>query len=380
MLQLMTFSLFLLSLVHPALSAAPADRTSLDSLEPPQIAEVHYSSLLVNGYTRNFEYAVSPYPAPAEGRPLVIHLHGDGGNMHLSDAWMNAVLNDPNGAVLLSAQGRNNIPDAAKIDGSAWRFRMDESGRSYDDVDFMDQLIWEATTTDTLLGTHINADQVYLVGESRGAGFANFLYADPRTSNEIRAIVPISGTFYCEGGVENPGVPGTPALPDSDFTCGEVSAYGWWGPKATLFTAPAVTRAAHILDIHGQLPPDGTELWETAPPALDQDWASPQWAGWGDAAGCYTVQVSTQTEQTLPELIDGKVVKTYAYSQDEANLAVRCATLDLTFYIVQGGKHVPDGFEPAAWCFLSTVGGRPSASTCSLSYEHQIFLPYLTRR
>ncbi len=53
------------------------------------------------------------------GRPLVIHLHGDGGNMNLSAGWKSAVLNDTNGAVLLSAQGRNNIPAAAIIDGSA---------------------------------------------------------------------------------------------------------------------------------------------------------------------------------------------------------------------------------------------------------------------
>ena len=74
-------------------------------------------SITVNGYSRNFVYAISGYPAPAAGRPLVIHLHGDGGNMGLSAAWQNAVLNDDNGAVLLSAQGRNNIPAAAAIEG-----------------------------------------------------------------------------------------------------------------------------------------------------------------------------------------------------------------------------------------------------------------------
>src|SRR5215217_5310073 len=153
-------------------------------------------TLSVNGYTRNFVYAVSAAAAPASGHPLVIHLHGDGGNMGLSTAWKNAVLTDTNGAVLLSAQGRNNIPAAALIDGSAWRFRMDEAGDPYDDVDFIDQLIAKATANATLLGTAIDPNQVYVVGESRGAGFAYVLYADPRTRNKIRAIVPISGTFY----------------------------------------------------------------------------------------------------------------------------------------------------------------------------------------
>jgi poly(3-hydroxybutyrate) depolymerase len=324
-------------------------------------------TLSVNGYIRNVVYAVSAYAAPAAGRPLVIHLHGDGGNMGLSAAWKQAVLNDTNGAVFLSAQGRNNIPAAAVIDGSAWRFRMDEAGAPYDDVDFIDQLITKATSNDMLLGTSIDPNQVYVVGESRGAGFAYVLYADPRTRNKIRAIVPISGTFYCDGDAVAPGTPGTPAQPGSDTTCGEVSAYGYWGPQAALFSAPGVTRAAHILDIHGQLPPNGSELPETAPPALDRDYESSQWAGWGDAAGCYTVRVSAQTEQTLAQPIGGKTVKTYTYSQAAGDLATQCAGLDLTFYVVQGGGHVPGGFEPTAWCFLSTVGGTASTSACPSS-------------
>lgn len=362
--------------------ASNDQRSEAAFLTPPVLSPLGADTngtLQVNGFTRSFVYAVSAYAAPATGRPLVIHLHGDGGNMNLSAAWKNAVLNDANGAVLLSAQGRNNIPDAAAIDGSAWRFRMDEAGAPYDDVDFIDQLITVATANDTLLGTLIDPNQVYVVGESRGAGFAFVLYADPRTRNKIRAIVPISGTFYCDGDAVNPGTPGTLPQPNSDQTCGEVSAFGYWGPKASLFSAPGVTRVTHILDIHGQLPPNGSELPETAPPSLDHDYESSTWTGWGDAAGCYTVQVSTQTEQTLAQLIGGKTVKTYAYSQTAGDLATRCANLDLTFYIVQGGGHVPSGFEPTAWCFLSTVGGTASTSACQPSSNYRIYLPFITR-
>ena len=322
------------------------------------------STIDVNGYTRSFVYAVSPAAAPPAGRPLVIQLHGDGGDMGISAAWRAAVLSDAGGAVLLSAQGRNNIPAAAAIDGSAWRFRMDEGGKRYDDVDFIDQLIAKAIGDASFLGAAIDPSQVYLVGESRGAGFAYMLYADPRTRNKIRAIAPISGTFYCDGDAENAGTPGSPPKAGSDTTCGEVSAFGYWGPKASLFTAPGVTRAAHILDVHGQLPPAGGELDETAPPKLDEDYGAFTWSGWGDAAGCYTVRVSSQTEQTLPQSVGGRTVKSYAYSQSEGDLATRCASLDLTFYVAQGGGHVPGGFEPTAWCFLSTVGGAPSPSAC----------------
>ncbi len=325
--------------------------------------------LSVNGYTRRFTYAVSTQPAPAAGRPLLIQLHGDGGDMGLSAAWKSAVLGDSNGAVLISAQGRNNIPAAAAIDGSAWRFRMDETGQPYDDTDFIVKLIAQATASTSLLGTAIDPQQVYVVGESRGAGFAYYLYADPRTRNTIRAIVPISGTFYCDGEAVPPaggqeGDPGTTVKAGSDRTCGDVSAdTGWyWGPRASLFTG--ATRTPHILDIHGQPAPAGGEDPYTAPPALDVDYGASSWSGWGEAAGCYTVRVSAQTERTLPAQVGGLTVKSYAFSQSADALGTRCAGLDLTFLIAQGGGHVPGGFEPTAWCFLSTVGGTPSTSAC----------------
>jgi len=342
-------------LVWSIVYQASDDQRSQATPLTPSVAQLDADTegtLSVNGYVRKFIYAVSAHAAPATGRPLVIHLHGDEGDMVLRPEWKNAVLDDANGAVLLSAQGRNQIPDAALIDGSAWRFRMDEAGKPYDDVDFIDQLITQATTN-MLLGTPIDPNQVYIVGESRGAGFAYFLYADPRTRNKIRAIVPISGTFYCDGEAPNP-----------DTTCGEADANGDWVPKPSLFSAPGVTRAAHILDIHGQLPPNGGEGQDTAPPEIDKDWGATTWSGWGDAAGCYTQVVSSQTEQTLAEPIDGKTVKTYAYSQAAGNLATRCTSLDLTFYIVQGGGHVPNGFEPTAWCFLSGVGGIANNNAC----------------
>ena len=97
------------------------------------------------------------------------------------------------------------------------------------------------------------------------------------------------------------------------------------------------------------------------------------------------MRVSSQTEQTLAQPIGGKTVKTYAYSQAEGELATRCNSLDLTFYVVQGGGHVPGGFEPTAWCFLSTVGGTPSTSACPGSVtptpalKYHTYMPALAR-
>lgn len=316
-------------------------------------------SLMVSGIQRNFIYQVSGAVAPVEGRPLVIYLHGDGGNMNISNAWQQAVLNpgDPNGAVFLSAQGRNNL-----IGGVAWDFRMDKTGQAFDDVDFIDQLIDQALNNN-LLNTSINPSQVYVVGESRGAGMAFVLYADPRTRNDIRGIVPISGTFFCEGGAQQPGMAGTQPTAGSDLVCGEVSPFGFFTPKSSLFTlAGGVTRPTHILDIHGELA--SGEFASTAPPTLDQDFVGIfTWIGWGNAAGCFTNRISSQTLQTL--MINGRTVNTYAYSATPDNLAQRCE-VDLTFYIALGGGHVPPGFEPTAWCYLSGVGGTPSPSACGV--------------
>lgn len=334
---------------------------ALADMNAPQ-STIVTKTIQVQGKTRSFLYTISEEPAPATGRPLVILLHGDGGTMSIPASWRDTITNDNNGAVIVAPQGRNNIGEAVAIDGSAWRFRMDEAGRPYDDIDFI-QTIIDQSLGNNLLGTTIDPARVYLVGFSRGAGFAYFLYADPRTANKISAIVPISGTFYCEGDATNPGVPGSPPLANSDLICGEVSIYGWWGPKSQHFSPPAVTRPVHILDVHGQIA--SGEFAHTAPPKLDVSWESSTWVPWGDAAGCYTELVSSQTEQVLPFTVGGKTVKTYAYSQSAGQLATRCANLDLTFYIVQGGGHVPGGFEQVAWCYLSTVGGNPSAAACA---------------
>ena len=65
----------------------PSDdqRSQAALLRSPVVSQLDadtYGTLSVNGYTRNFVYAVSAAAAPATGRPLVIHLHGDGAGQH----------------------------------------------------------------------------------------------------------------------------------------------------------------------------------------------------------------------------------------------------------------------------------------------------------
>ncbi|KAB8141230.1 hypothetical protein F8S13_20740 [Chloroflexia bacterium SDU3-3] len=66
----------------------------------------------ISGVTRRFVSAVSAAAAPAEGRPLAICLHGDGGNMGISTAWRAAVLSDSGGAgeTTIGADGLKMLP------------------------------------------------------------------------------------------------------------------------------------------------------------------------------------------------------------------------------------------------------------------------------
>ncbi len=236
---------------------------------------------------------------------------------------------------------------------------MDEAGRDYDDVDFINKLITEATTNN-LLGTPIDPHQVYLVGESRGAGFAYFLIRRPahqqqdtRDRAHIRHVL-LRGRYPKSRHARKPAS----SWQRHDHVAMPALMAGGRPKRRCL--ARRRSRATPISSMStGSSRQQGTEFGETAPPKLDEDWASTTWSGWADAGGCYIVRVSSETEQTLDQTIGGKAVKTYAYSQSAANLATRCAGLDLTFYIVQGGGHVPGGFQPTAWCFLSTVGGKP---------------------
>lgn len=90
MQRLIVCGLLVWSMAYQASGDQRSEATRLTSFGRSQLEADTSGTLLVNGYARHFVYAVSASAAPATGRPLVIHLHGDGGNMGLSAAWKNA--------------------------------------------------------------------------------------------------------------------------------------------------------------------------------------------------------------------------------------------------------------------------------------------------
>lgn len=286
--------------------------------------------------TRTSKYRVSGQPAPANGRPLVIFLHGNGGviNQVPQDykTWT-----DQQAAVLVAPQGLldNGV--------TSWRFRMDgknDAGTAagVDDVAFIQEIITRATSAANPLfgaGNKVDPNKVFVVGESRGAGMAYYLYADPRTKNLISAIAPISGTFYCatsNGG--NGNVPYNPPA-DSDFNCGENGGFGFFGPKASLYARATPPR---LFNIHGT-----NDLASTPAPALNNEYGSlilmtKQWATTANNCGTSLPAANPVFSNAN---IAGKTVTAYR-QRNQANNAPCPA--DVTFFIVQDGGHVPQGY------------------------------------
>ena len=276
---------------------------------------------------RASKYRVSGLAAPTNGRPLVIYLHGDGAtNIQVPNSYTSYT--DSQAAVLVAPQGI----------GGTWRFRMDgknDAGTApeVDDIAFIKELITRATNAAAPLfgtGNKVDSSKVFVVGESRGGGFAYYLYAHPDTKNLINAIAPVSGTFYCatsNGGNGNNNY--VPPL-DSDFTCGENGGFGYFGPKASLYTRATAPR---IFAIHGS-----NDLPETAAPALNDEFGNlilmtKKWAQ--TSSNCGVVLPSAN-----PVFVAAPVT---AYRQHNAANTAPCAA-DVTFYIVQNGGHVPSGF------------------------------------
>ncbi len=282
--------------------------------------------------SRTSRYRVSGVAAPANGRPLIIYLHGNG-NTNAQVPSDYPTWTDPQAAVVVAPQGLN----------ADWRFRMDGKNNAgtaaeVDDIAFIKEIITRGSSAATPLfgtGNKIDPTKVFVVGESRGAGMAYYLYAHPDTKNLINAIAPVSGTFYCA--TSNGGNGTTPYNPpaDSDLTCGENGGFGYFSPKSSLYTRANPPR---IFDIHAT-----DDLPATAAPALDDQYGNlilvtKQWAVTSNACGLLLPSANPVFSNAS---IGGKTVN--AYRQRNATDTAACAA-DVTFFIVNAGGHVPSGY------------------------------------
>ncbi len=290
--------------------------------------------------SRTSRYRVSGLPAPVNGRPLVIYLHGDGSsNTAVPNAY--TPYTDQEAAVLVAPQGLN----------ATWRFRMDGKNNAgtaaeVDDIAFIKEIITRASNATSPLfgaGNKIDPSKVFIIGESRGAGFAYYLYAHPDTKNLIAAIAPVSGTFYCAtSNVGNGTQPYNPPS-DSDFTCGQNGGFGYFAHKASLYTRTSPPR---VFNIHST-----NDFESTAAPDLDNEYGrliivTKQWAIASDNCGV----LLPSANPVFNASINGRIVN--AYRQRNAANTAPCAA-DVTFFIVNEGGHVPGGYAEriSKWFF-----------------------------
>jgi hypothetical protein len=302
--------------------------------------------------SRTSQYRVSGLAAPAAGRPLVIYLHGDtSSNTQVPSAY--SAWTDQQAAVLVAPQGLD----------ATWRFRMDGknnagSAAEVDDVAFIAEIITRASNAATPLfgaGNTIDPAKVFVVGESRGAGLAYYLYADPRTKNKISAIAPLSGTFFCATSNSGNGTLPYNPPPDSDLNCGENGGFGYFAPKANLYVR---TNAPRVFAIHGS-----NDFPETAAPALDNEFGTlilmtKQWAQTSSNCGASLPSASPVFANAS---IAGRFVSAYRQRNQAGNAP---CPADVTFFIVQGGGHVPGGYAEriVKWFF-----GQYNTQTNTLS-------------
>lgn len=289
---------------------------------------------LVQARTYNLRLPVTPAPS-ASGHPLIILLHGNGGTAAIPTTLL--PWTDAQSAVIVALQGLGSPSD--------WKFRLDgrnnattagvQPAQGPDDVQFISEVIERAT--DGTLGKPVDASKVFVIGYSRGAGMAMYAYADPRTKNRIAAIAPISGTFYCDMVTANNGalVAGTnPA--DADANCGEVSAFGYFGAKNSLFVR---TNPARILGIWGKVA-NGEFTATQLEAGLTSEFniVFNQWASRGGNTCENAIKTAYGT------VISGHA-STIGYRQRSAAGATTPCALDITFLLDQTQGHVPSGYD-----------------------------------
>ena len=141
-----------------------------------------------DGQTHTWYYRVPQTPAPGQGRPVLIWLHGDGGsgNGYASGFYP---YTDAAAAILVTPSG---------IDAT-WTHAAGDLPGQPQDSQFLSDLI-DTLIAGGVAGEAIDADRIYLGGESRGAYMPYFLLQRPSTKNRFAAVAVNAGLLYCQAG------------------------------------------------------------------------------------------------------------------------------------------------------------------------------------
>lgn len=308
--------------VAVALALAVAALASLTGCEPVGTAcptsspAITCRELTVGGLTRKVFLHQPSVAAPAAGRPVVFVFHGDGGtgNANLASLYART---DPDGAVVVQLDGPNNVAGSGR-GSTAWSFFMD--GRTPDDVGFTRAVLDHLLAGRLLPGVAVDPTRIYAVGVSRGGFMVDTLIIDSRTAGAFAGAVNVAGNFYCETG---------------DATCTARTQGGGFQTSTPM------------LHIHGDADgavPSPAQVPTPVTGSISWPWPIARFAAANGCSGTFAYRA------TVTPSIGGK--PTYRYAPSGT-----CAQDD-QLVLVKGGGHVPGGWEPHAWTYL-TAKSRP---------------------
>ena len=201
-----------LTVPMPAGSVPP-----VELLEPPVCGGPGSGSSQIqttDGVDHTYFWRVPTTQPEVGARPVLIWLHGDGGNgSAIAPAFR--PFTDPDGAIIVTPNGTNQT----------WNHRADD-GETPLDSQFLEKLIDQLAACGS-----VDEDRIFVGGSSRGAYLPYYLLQRPGTRDKIAAVAVNAGLLYCN---------------DDDIP----------GPNDTQCNADASTPGLHssdarILHLHG---------------------------------------------------------------------------------------------------------------------------------
>jgi len=268
-----------------------------------------------DGVNHTWFYRVPATAPPIGGRPVLIWLHGDGGNGSNTGVAFRP-FTDLDGAILITPSGINNT----------WTHASADLPGLPQDAQFISLLI-DSLIANGVAGARVDRRRIYLGGESRGAYMPYFLLQRPSTKFDFAAVAVNAGLLYCQAG---------------DGDC-EASAF-----SATRHNAPTP-----ILHLHG------TNDAAVAPPPTSTfnnpiNW-SVDWRVfnpikfWALQNGCFSGSNSNGRDDGIIRenfMVGGNSATRYDLTGNGAS----CSKYQLI--LVNNGGHVIGGQSERIWTFL----------------------------
>lgn len=263
-----------------------------------------------------YHWRVPATDAPAGGRPVLIWLHGDGGNGSAiaPKFWKHT---DPDGAIVVTPDGTNQT----------WNHRAAD-GPGALDSQFLERLIDLLIACDS-----VDADRIFVGGSSRGAYMPYYLLQRAGTRDKIAGAAVNAGLLYCQGG---------------DNQC-----------SSDVSTPGLHSADARIIHLHGTndqaVAPPPTAAYHD-PVNWNVDWRvfNPMKL-WAQQNGCWTGEIGGPNNGVLRETyqVDGRTARVY----DLTGHGPVCAQYQLI--LVDNGGHVIGGQEGRIWDFLTDAVSFP---------------------